>query len=318
MLLKVAKQLDQDLCAKLRVSHANICKFNNVENSSFLCQDLAQNKANIEEYLNSNKNRKFLIDVSLKNLKNPSHKLEACPSDSFYFSDSDRRLLAPNDLFLLLKLKMESGPIVTFDIEHTFGRSENSYRWDISAEDKNTKFNLRQFVAYFFYRKDFYSKIQKILEANKETLEAIVGAAFVADFLALFSVKPQVIADFKVPKKTVAKELILRHSDKAILFPHSLYLGGLSLDKFALMQEISFFLGEDNKLLIELVLSDEALEKAFPILTEKYAHEIKNDKQFEAKINEVTTAWLKDYIAFANFNAELYNKIKTKILLEKI
>lgn len=318
MLLKVAKQLNQDLCTKLRESHTNICKFNNVEDSSFLCLDLAQDKTKIEKYLNNAKNRKFLIDIELKNLKNPKHKLEACPDNSFYFFDTERRLLSTNNLFLLLKLKMESGPLVAFDINHTYGVSENSYHWDILAEDKNTKFNLRQFVAYFFYRKDFYSKIKKILEDNKEDLSEIIGKTFVADFLALFSAKTQKVATFKVPKKTLAKELILHTSDKAVLFPDSLYLGGLSLDEFALMQEISFFLTEDNKLWIKLVLSDEVLEKAFPILTEKNAHAIKNDKQFEAKINEVATAWLKDYLAFANFNAEIYAKIKTKILIEKI
>ena len=84
------------------------------------------------------------------------------------------------------------------------------------------------------------------------------------------------------------------------------------------MQDISFFLEENNKLSIKLVLSDKVLEETFPILTEKTAQTLKSDKRFETKINKVAPAWLKDYIAFANLNAEIYDKIKTKILMEKI
>jgi len=318
MLLKVTKQLDQALCNKLRESYASICKFNSAEDSSFLSLDLAQNKAKIEEYFDNNENQKFLVDVSLKNLENPSHKLEACVANAFYYSDAHRQCFSNNDLSFLLKLKLEAAPVVILDIIHDDKVSENTYYWAIPTEVKNPKFKLQEFVAYFFYRKAFYSKIQESLESNQKTLVSILGKAFVADLVALFSAKRQAASKVKLPKKTPAKELILRHSDKAVLFPGSLYLGGCYLDSFALMQEISFFLEEDNKLSMKLVLSDKVLEETFPILTEKTAQTLKSDKRFETKINKVAPAWLKDYIAFANFNAEIYDKIKTKILMEKI
>lgn len=318
MLLKVTKQLDQALYNKLRESYASICNFNSIEDSSFLSLDLAQDKVKIEEYTNNEENSKFLIEASLKNLENPSHKLEASPANIFYYSDPPRQCFSNNDLFFLLKLKLETAPVITLEIIHNDKVSENTYYWAIPTEVKNPKFKLREFVAYFFYRKAFYAKIQEILETKQKALATILGKAFATDFSALFSAKRQAATKVKVPKKTLAKELILRHSDKAVLFPASLYLGGCYLDRFALMQEISFFLGKDNKLLLELVLSDEILEETFPILTETTARELKNDKRFEAKLNKVAPAWLKDYIAFANFNAEIYDKIKTKILLEKI
>ena len=318
MLLKVTKQLDQALCTKLRESYASICKFNSTEDSSFLSLDLAQAKAKIEKYLNNEEAPKFLIETSIKNLENPSHKLEACVANAFFYSDTHRQCFSNNDLFFLLKLKLEASPWVILEITHDYKVSENTYYWAIPTEVKNPKFKLQEFVAYFFYRKAFYAKIQESLAANQEALAAILGKAFVIDLAAFFSVKRQAASKVKLPKKTLAKELILRRSDKAVLFPGSLYLGGCLLDSFALMQEISFFLEEDNKLSMKLVLSDKVLEETFPILTETTVRELKNDKRFEAKINKVAPAWLKDYIAFANFNAEIYDKIKTKILMEKI
>lgn len=174
------------------------------------------------------------------------------------------------------------------------------------------------FFNYFYARKNLYENISAILVKNEEKLQALTNEAFSEDLLALFSVKEKKeVAAFTFSEKFTKKRFFseafpVKKPEETFLSSFSLVAGPVSC--------VELLLNDKNLLLIDFSLSNMDFSKlqednTFVGITDEI---LKKDLRADKFLTENLGAWLKAYVSIANFEATLYKKIKTKILLSSI
>lgn len=220
--------------------------------------------------------------------------------------------------FSLIKL-VDSYPNVpdNIDILLELGEKERFLPLRFMLGDLNNfsqrKNNPQRFVDFFYNRKDLYAEIREILSQNRKIIRKYTTDEFTNDLLELFSIKDALpgiedIRDFSISPEPCSKKMIIdpiiSHSyemeeRKAIGF----YDNGGS---FA--HSVKIIILNDKELAIDF----------YSIVNEPDKKKIMKNPIYSKIIDEKLNKWLKNMELLVSFEEKLYEKIRTKILLENI
>lgn len=178
----------------------------------------------------------------------------------------------------------------------------------------NQKRLILKMANFFYNKRPLYEKIHKSLLENKPELTALTNQEFTEDLTSLFSVKsaPTDLPTFLITEavlKTRKLETFWKKEPSTRLGSTTGYLKETTdgyTNFYKLKVEVS--LSSDKELSFATA---EAYNYNTPRVEETYP-------EMRAMLLANTNAFLQQLVASANFAAEIYEKIKTKILLENI
>lgn len=181
--------------------------------------------------------------------------------------------------------------------------------------------NIHELARYFHDKRPLYKKIRALLLTQRQAFETTLNKAFVEALLALFSVTgvEKQLPEFNIPAKNVAQRFLA----KRIVKKNWLFLGNSYYYPKACLGaeyppattiELEFFLDGKNQLIINAscgwVSNDKDQKSAL--------EEINTSKYFDKFLTATLTGFLQQLVALARFGNEIYEKVKTKILVENI
>lgn len=181
--------------------------------------------------------------------------------------------------------------------------------------------NIHELARYFHAKRPLYEKIRALLLANRPEFEANLNGTFVEALLALFSVTApeKKLQNFDIPNKNVKKYCLTKRIVKknALFLGNSYYYPKECLTAEyppATTIELEFFLNAKNQLIINAScgwVSKDGVQKTA-------LEEIKGSKYFDKFLQATIVDFLQQLVALASFGEEIYEKVKTKILIESI
>lgn len=182
-----------------------------------------------------------------------------------------------------------------------------------------SKESVLSFINYFYNRKELYFKVFATLLENKEKLKKYTTKPFLKALLSLFSVKDfkTEVPDFDIPATKL--KLAVRGAENFFepVTSRKEILGFYNPGR-GLIESVKLLLLEDNSLAIDFYFFDEMLSKVGKILTKENLEIAKENPLFDKFIAENLNLWLKNILLLTAFEEKVYNKIRTKILLESI
>jgi len=178
----------------------------------------------------------------------------------------------------------------------------------------NQKRLLLKLANYFYNKRPLYEKIYKNLLENKAELTALTNREFTEDLTLLFSVKsvPVVIPTFSITEealKTRTLEAFWKKEPSTRLGSTSGYLKATT-DGYTNFYELKVEVSLNEKKELSFATA-EAYNYNTPRAEETYP-------DMRTMLLANTEAFLQQLVASADFAAEIYEKVKTKILLENI
>lgn len=190
-----------------------------------------------------------------------------------------------------------------------------------ALEDGHTK--LKDFFNYFRDKESLYKKIYRLLVAKRKTLEKVISKEFADSIIDLFSLKTPVeeLEDFVFYKKKYAKQF---YAELAFPLKES---KDIYLSKFYVPQEFvasvaHLYLSEDNLLKVYFNIEDCFLRwyRERKQVKNSYSLEIALSRApaFDTFLAENLNAWLKSILSLAAFETKIYEKVKTKILMNDL
>jgi len=311
-----------------------------------------------EQYLRNLKDFKFLTaGIKLKNIfeekrpwyKRPtSEKVFKCYSS---FSLPGYRMLEGNKDLIFGERKasnriwLRSFNLSLGDAPSSFGvlsLNASIFQDDCDVEEyalhltEGGTSNIFSIASYFYNKRAFYAKIQAFLEKNNAKFGALMGEEFIRQLSSLFSVislpKAVLAYDLTAPEKYESFPSAPPFSPAAAYLPLC-FTKILSLEnKYGMRLRIDYSLGAANTLVIEV--------NAFPCQTtlswqDTLAYFFESaSRRTEKKNNNFTTpvleAFMKNFLGehlntcltdlekMMTFGSELYENVKTKLLLDNL
>ena len=183
-----------------------------------------------------------------------------------------------------------------------------------------SKESVLSFVNYFYNRKELYFKVFETLSKNKEKLKKYTPKPFLKALLGLFSIKaftPEA-PDFDIPTATKVKFIVPGAEDFFEPGAAVKELLGFYNPGRGLLESVKLLLLENNELAIDFYLFDEMMLEEEKILTPAIMEIVKKNPLFDKFIAENLNIWLKNIMLLTDFEEKVYNKIRTKILLNSI
>jgi len=176
------------------------------------------------------------------------------------------------------------------------------------------------FSNYFYNRQELYFKVFETLLKNKASLEKATTKPFVKALLSLFSVKDFSfeVPSFYIPVATKTKLAVRGVEDFFEPVGSRRKLLGFYNPGRGFIEQVKLLLLDNNELAIDFYTFDEMVTEKGESLTEAALATIKEKPQFDAFIKENLNAWLENLMLLTDFETKLFNKIKTKILLENL
>lgn len=212
---------------------------------------------------------------------------------------------------------------VNISKENVFLSSFSCYLMPDSKYFQNiNRFGKIFLTALFFYNKrDIYIDIKNILDKNKQKITGYLGEAFIEDLALLFSVKK---GNKEVPAYLFAS------SSKEELFSYPNVPEYYLLSKNDLgFSKLEYFYGQASfvtlegrlrlegnnalSLYLEIISNHSGPGQKFDQLTN--LKNLRNNPEFSKFIDEKISDWLKNLDSMTSFGFNIYNKLKTKILI---
>jgi hypothetical protein len=176
-----------------------------------------------------------------------------------------------------------------------------------------------EIASFFNNRREIYEKIGSVLEAETEKISEVLGKEFFEALLGLFSVPggKEKVLDFSLTPVTLekhlwpeeAKETCASFIQKSMLYP----AGRQGSHWFNPDVESTVWLNAKNQLVIDTIITC-----GITSWNHENIEEVAGEAPFLEFINSEINELLKQTVAMANFGTEIYEKVKTKILLENI
>lgn len=176
------------------------------------------------------------------------------------------------------------------------------------------------FINYFYNRKELYLKVFEVLLKNKAQLEKYTTKPFIKSLISLFSVKDfsSDAPGFYIPIATKTKLAVM--GAEAFFEPAGSRrkLLGFYNPGRGFIEHVKLLLLDNNELAIDFYTFDEMATEKGESLTQAALDTIKEKPLFEAFINENLNLWLENIMLLTDFETKLFNKIKTKILINNL
>lgn len=176
-----------------------------------------------------------------------------------------------------------------------------------------------EIASFFNNRREIYEKIGSVLAEEAEKISEALGREFLEDLIALFSVSKEEerLLDFSITPVPMEKHLWPEESkevgalfiQKSMLYP----AGRCGSDWFNPDVASTVWLNVKNQLVI-----DTSMICGNVSWNHENIEEVVQEEAFLAFVNKEINELLKQTVAMANFGTKIYEKVKTKILLENI
>jgi hypothetical protein len=186
----------------------------------------------------------------------------------------------------------------------------------INCGDAEGRGNILSEAAYFYNKRGMYKKIHNSLLEKKIELEAALGEAYTADLISLFSVnkREKILKNFKIPEKNLSKEILpYERNDPKDIFRQkctTIDFGEIPFYVNDFLEDIETFLylGPDNTLVLDASYMGTASSIAKRAVS-------KEDAKFTKFANNQLNDWLKNLEQLTDFGFDIYEALKTKILI---
>lgn len=316
MFLRIVKEISSEAAERIVAAVAKIKALSELRDGIFLCKDLEGYAA---ETLGRGGSKKAIVE-SIGAFFQPEYELGKGYKNLFYKKAPDQKTLR--------NLNFTCGPARTYGVSFEIIDREKqkmefllgpfvalkSYEYNFSPPG-----NIYELARFFHNRKSWYQKIYKVLKEKKVENETLLTPAFTEDLLLLFSapIEEEKLEAFAIPEKNTRKQLLT----KKVVKKNMLALGnsyfypekypGLEYPPLPITN-IELFLNSKNQLIINEILDNGWKEGALKI------EDIMEQEEFVNYTNRTLEGWLQQLVSMAAFGEKIYEKVKTKILMETL
>jgi len=317
MLLRTIKQLNAETVARIVQNQANLALLFNLRDAAFLQEDLVMK--NLQEVERGHYYLKTLMHHNIGPLVTPEYGLirSSIGNISYFQSLGTEKTEA---IYFTLRLIRNNEDPAKVELAIFVATPEHPWK-EFTLDPFHCRAaeghgNLLAVAAYFYNKKGMYEKTRAALLEKKLDLEAALGEAFTADLLALFSVdkREKVIKNFNIPKENLSKEILpfelkdpkdfFRQSCKEIDFAFLPFCPTTCSSAI----EIHLYLNPANTLVLDANYEGTASSVSRHAVS-------KEDAKFTKFADEQLNDWLKNLEQLTNFGYDIYEALKTKILL---
>lgn len=335
MLLRITKVISEEKTKRIMTAKKQIDTFFNLLDTSYLYEDL---NLDLQKKLTNfakpaNVSERVLFQEEIGAFPDPEHFLQKDYGDLTF--KYDRKSHAkPSKYFLAIKLSRAyndrmQGEEIGFSLELL---RKGSHGTIVEFEFGNFKANSNQemadFFNYFSCQSPMYQAIFEKLVTKKALLESYLGKTFTNDLITLFSYQRLETESFtfETEKASLEKRIFFNATGEntKVINKNLALLGDIwstedeDDEDNVMFRDIYVRLGENHQLSIDFSLPEDCINK-FPILlTDQNLAKLKENKSCTNFITKNLKNWLEDLVNFADFEAGIYNKIKTKFLLKTI
>jgi len=332
--IRIHKTLEAKAAARLREAQQKLHFFSAYSNSDFLLEEFS------EEIIDKKEGKSLTLQEELGPYTFSKYFFSSTLYKLYFGLNWDVEHEYAKVIFNLNFTALE-----TDKLDRTC-RLELLAEWNAKTSNKKFEFLLKDkdilhgnvifyIPVYFYNERPLYKKIFSSLVKNKAKLIRTCGnEAFVKDLLALFSVKTSI-------KKTPAFKLLENKRENAFIIYEKASRGiyeeeGAGKDLLTLstfnngqdvnseikgVEEITVRVGKTENLLVtDFVFGHTNVDflAGFGIVGDMNIKQVKNNKKLEEFLTTYLNDWLKNYVALADFTAEVYGKVKTKLLVASI
>ena len=336
MLLRINKKISQEKAKRIITAKKQIDAFFNLLDTGYLYEDL---NLDLQKKLTNfakpaNASERVLFKEEIGNFPDPEHFLQKDYGDLTFKYDRKSHVkpqkyflaikllktynagIQPEELGFLLELskKGRHGAIVEFE----FGNFKK-------AGDRQA---LADFFNYFSCQSPMYVAISEKLATKKALLEAWLGKPFTHDLLTLFAYRSLKTKSFNLELEKTSLEKRIFFNDNSentkAINKNVVFLGDIwgtedeDDEDNIMFRNVYLRLAENQQLFIDFSLPEDCVAKFPVLLTDQNLDQLKEDKSCANFIAKNLKNWLEDLVAFADFEAQIFAKIKTKFLLKTI
>ena len=342
MYIRIYKKINSSASMKLRKAYQKIDFFSKRNNSNFLFEEFPEeDEYHIFDYIDKKDEDYSQISENMGHYSAPKYTFSKNANNNPIFSlnwDSEHIY---EETFLTISFsafKFETKKR-SFKINlSAIWNKDNSYdKFGFYLQNSGeTKDNIIYNIPLFFYNnRKLYERIYFSLLKNKTKMIRISGNKdFVNDLISLFSVEETFTApiDLNISNCNKEKEFIIYDSHT-----FSAYNKKKSKDDFLILsyfnnshradseikgiEEVALKIGKNEDILaIDFIFgnSNSDFLSPFDVVGDMNINSIKNDERLDTFLNMYLMDWLNNYILFSDFTAEVYNKVKSKILVNSI
>lgn len=335
MLLRITKVIAEEKAKRIITAKKQIDAFFNLLDTSYLYEDL---NLDLQKKLTNfakpaNASERILFQEELGAFPDPEHFLQKDYGDLTF--KYDRKSHAkPSKYFLVIKLsraysEQKQSEEIGFSLELS---RKGSHGTIVEFEFGNFKANSNQemadFFNYFSCQIPMYQAIFEKLATKKALLESYLGKTFANDLLTLFSYQRPAAEGFnlEIEKASLEKRIFFNNNGEntKVINKNLVLLGDIwstedeDDEDNIMFRNIYVLLGENHQLSIDFSLPEDCIDKFSVLLTDQNLDKLKENKSCANFITKNLKNWLEDLVNFADFEAGIYNKIKTKFLLKTI
>jgi len=317
MLLRIVKEISPEAAQSIVVAMTKIKKLAELNDGIFLCKALE----GYEDARWTKEGPKKAILEPLLGFTQPEWELGKGYKNLFYKKAVEGKNLR--------RLNFTCGPASTYGVsfeirEQTKQKMEfllgpfialKSYEYNFSPPG-----NIYELARFFHNRRGLYQKIYETLAEKKVENGSLLTPAFVEALLLLFSAKTEEekFEALIIPEKNLKKQLFARK----VIGKKMLALGGSYFypEKYpgqeypaSPVTNLELFLNNKNQLII-----DATVDMGWREQSSLKIEALMEQEEFINYINCTLAGWLKQLLAMAAFGEKIYEKVKTKILLETL
>jgi hypothetical protein len=174
-------------------------------------------------------------------------------------------------------------------------------------------------MAKFFHnRRETYDEIFEILKNNKKQFEVAAGRTFIKDLTTLFSVKEFIeVPELTIPSKNLEVQILGRKVKRKenVFLGTSIYHPKKSVrgEYYSTEVKNELWLNERDQLIINSVPRSQSQQDAIVKIKK-----VRDDLEFLEFINSGIKDWARAIITEASFGNSIYDKIKTRLLVENL
>jgi len=342
MYIRITKKLKKADAECLRAASKQLAFFSQYANSDFL----------LEEFLKNKREEDPLTELTEKDLDTFKLDEDIGPFTfpKYLFSEVLYKLqFEPNwdathyyekvfcEIICATVKKTKVGKAFRLGLFAEWDPATHNKKFDLALRD-NLEPHLNPVFSIplcFYDKRELYEKIFKLLEKNREKLiKTSKNKEFIEDIIALFSVKKnnKAPASFELSTESEAKEFVIY--DKGSLGIYDQEGTGEELCELSYfenthrieteikgIEEVQLRVGKaEDSLVTDFIFGHLSIEflAAFGKVGDANINEVKNNKSLEAFLTLYLNDWLKNYVALATFTAEVFAKVKTKLLVTNL
>jgi hypothetical protein len=314
--LRVKKQLSSKDAERIKSNSKKTDFLLQLNDGNFLCEDILSKRIAWEKTTDC---IKILVYKNVGPIKTEAYELAIKNGSEEYSKVSRNYQRNDKNNFRIILIRNNVGAPNTNILINVDSPDVDKNEFDFVPREK-PKENIFSLATYFYNKFEAYQKISEILLTEKIKLYENMGKVYTDDLISLFSVEKESEAtkDYTIPLRNIAVKTEDNNDNKIYEQVEEIYEDTIEIEntRVQISQACEFlFTNSSEKSRIYLSL-DEAniLYLECPLA---FINSQKIDKLTDF-INKQLNAWLKDFEKRANFGLSIYEKLKTKILVDNI